>query len=166
MRIYLTNLGKYNEGELVGQWLDLPATDEDIEKIKKAILIDGEEYEEMFITDYEDSPIKIHEYDSLDYLNEVAEAYENLSDTEKKVLSHYMNYHGYEFKEAKEKLDEGDYLIYENIKDEEALGYELAENMEIPKHLENYINYEAIGNDATCSGWVIDKDEEMAIYTI
>ena len=29
--IFITNLGKYNEGFLIGEWLELPATDEDIE---------------------------------------------------------------------------------------------------------------------------------------
>ncbi len=24
--VFITNLGKYNEGELVGEWLELPAT--------------------------------------------------------------------------------------------------------------------------------------------
>lgn len=26
-RVFITNLGKYNEGELVGKWLDLPCDD-------------------------------------------------------------------------------------------------------------------------------------------
>lgn len=30
LSIFVTNLGKYNEGELVGEWLELPATDEEI----------------------------------------------------------------------------------------------------------------------------------------
>lgn len=28
MNIYLTNLGKYNEGELVGEWVQLPISNE------------------------------------------------------------------------------------------------------------------------------------------
>ncbi|MCI6825117.1 MAG: antirestriction protein ArdA [Ruminococcus bromii] len=31
LSIYLTNLGKYNEGYLIGEWLNLPATDDEIE---------------------------------------------------------------------------------------------------------------------------------------
>lgn len=33
MKIYLTNLGKYNEGELVGEWVELPAPQEELEKV-------------------------------------------------------------------------------------------------------------------------------------
>lgn len=54
LRVALTNLGKYNEGELVFKWLDLPATDEEIEQAFKSIgVAEGTEYEEYFITDYE-----------------------------------------------------------------------------------------------------------------
>lgn len=30
INIYLTNLGKYNEGELVGEWVELPVSDEEL----------------------------------------------------------------------------------------------------------------------------------------
>ena len=52
-KIYLTNLGKYNEGELVGKWIDLPISEEELEATLEEIGIDGEKYEETFITDYE-----------------------------------------------------------------------------------------------------------------
>lgn len=52
LKIYLTNLGKYNEGYLVGKWVELPATDEELEEAKKEIGI-NQQYEEWFITDYE-----------------------------------------------------------------------------------------------------------------
>lgn len=37
LRIYLTNLGKYNEGMLVGEWVDLPVSEEELEKVFKRI---------------------------------------------------------------------------------------------------------------------------------
>ena len=48
INVYITNLGKYNEGHLIGKWLELPASNEEIEKVLKEIGIDGEEYEEYF----------------------------------------------------------------------------------------------------------------------
>ena len=44
MNIYLTNLGKYNEGELVGEWVKLPVSDEELQKVFERIGI-NEEYE-------------------------------------------------------------------------------------------------------------------------
>lgn len=164
MRIYLTNLGKYNEGELVGQWLELPATDEEIVRTQWNILIDGEKYEECFITDYEDSPISIGEYDNLDYLNEVAEEYENLTSEEQDVLTHLLNYYGYDFNRAIEIIKNTDYMILNDIENEIDLGYALAEDLEIPEHLKNYIDYEAIGREATFSGWQIENNTAYYIY--
>ena len=49
MNIYLTNLGKYNEGELVGEWVQLPISNEELQKVFERIGI-NEVYEEYFIT--------------------------------------------------------------------------------------------------------------------
>ena len=51
MNIYLTNLGKYNEGQLIGEWVELPVSNEELQKVFERIGI-NEEYEEYFITDY------------------------------------------------------------------------------------------------------------------
>ena len=49
MRIYIANLGKYNEGELVGAWFTFPI---DFEEVKEKIGL-NDEYEEYAIHDYE-----------------------------------------------------------------------------------------------------------------
>ena len=55
---FVTNLGKYNEGMLVGEWVKLPTTEEEMQKVFERIGIGkqdefGQPYEEWFITDYE-----------------------------------------------------------------------------------------------------------------
>ena len=35
LKIYIANLGKYNEGELVGKWVELPC--EDLDEVLKEI---------------------------------------------------------------------------------------------------------------------------------
>ncbi|HDU8652176.1 antirestriction protein ArdA [Morganella morganii] len=74
--VFITNLGKYNEGELVGEWLELPATSKEIEYCLARIGIDGIRYEEYFLTDYESSidglSSYISEYNALEALNELA----------------------------------------------------------------------------------------------
>jgi len=73
IRIALTNLGKYNEGELTYAWLSLPATDEEIaESLKEISVAPNTEYEEHFISDYE-APFSIGRYESITKLNEIAE---------------------------------------------------------------------------------------------
>ena len=48
LNVFLTNLGKYNEGELVGKWVSLPC--DDIEAELEEIGVGAEPYEEYFIT--------------------------------------------------------------------------------------------------------------------
>ena len=50
---FVTNLGRYNEGYLDGEYLKLPATKEDVQALFSRIKVDGIMYEEFFITDYE-----------------------------------------------------------------------------------------------------------------
>ena len=77
-RIALTNLGKYNEGALVFTWLELPATEDEIEEAMNEIgVAPNTQYEEWFISDYE-APFDISEYMDLDRLNEVVEELDDL----------------------------------------------------------------------------------------
>ena len=50
---FVTNLGKYNEGMLVGEWVKLPTTEEEMQKVFERIGIGkqdefGQPYEEWF----------------------------------------------------------------------------------------------------------------------
>ena len=49
---YITNLGKYNEGEVVGETLKFPTTTEEVQALLKRIGVDGVRYEEFFITSF------------------------------------------------------------------------------------------------------------------
>ena len=76
IELCLTNLGKYNEGELVYTRLVLPASAEEIETaFDKIGVAENTMYEESFISDYETdiNGLSISEYASLDDLNELAE---------------------------------------------------------------------------------------------
>lgn len=71
MKIFLANLGKYNEGELVGKWVSLPC--QNITKELETIGVkEGSRYEEYFIPDYEYTFFEIGEYANLKKLNELA----------------------------------------------------------------------------------------------
>ena len=76
LRAFLTNLGRYNEGFLIGEYLKLPATTEEVQALLKGIGVDGVRYEEIFITDYECHVSGLYdvlgEYESIDELNYLA----------------------------------------------------------------------------------------------
>ena len=76
---YITNLGKYNEGYLIGKWIDFPIDEENLEKALEEIGI-NEEYEEYFFTDFENNIFDFGEYSNIDDINHVVEEYEYLCD--------------------------------------------------------------------------------------
>ena len=73
---YVTNLWKYNEGELVGEYLKFPTTPEEVQALLKRIGVDGVRYEEIFITDFNGNVLGLYdhlgEYENLDELNHLA----------------------------------------------------------------------------------------------
>jgi len=68
MRVYIANLGKYNEGEAVGEWFTPPI---DYEEMKERIGLYGR-YEEYAIHTYE-LPFHIGEYTSISEINRLCE---------------------------------------------------------------------------------------------
>ena len=117
MEIFLTNLGKYVEGYLVGQWVKLPVPEDKLESILKEIGI-NDEYEEYFITDYETSFCGLRdvlgEYERIEMLNELAEMLESLSSDDEDKLGAILETENYrnatDIKELVERLDEFDLI--------------------------------------------------------
>lgn len=160
MRIFLTNLGKYVEGSLIGEWVNLPINEDELKQVFKRIKID-ERYEESFITDYEVEVCgvgnAIGEYSSMSLLNEVAEKLDNLCDWEKEKLQAILEAESCscltDLLETIENLDNWDLLS--DVKDREDLGYYYAEEcccINIPNDIKNYFNYEAFGRDIELEG--------------
>ena len=155
MKIFITNLGRYTEGYLVGKWVKLPVCEDVLDKVLKEIGID-EYYEEYFITDYENEIIGIgdviSEYSSVQALNELAQRLEELSDDEADKLGAVLEYEACrsvsEVLELLDKLDEFDLLT--DVNDDEELGYYYAEEyccIDIPEHIQPYFDYEKFGRD-------------------
>lgn len=163
LKIYLTNLGKYNEGHLIGEWVSLPITNEELEAVYERIGIseepdeDGNYYEETFITDYETdlTGITVDEYDNLEELNELAETLEGLDDCEKEAVKAMLS-EGFDFDEALEKANDGDYMIYSDCEDMEDVAMQYAEETgllnSIPENLQSYFDFEAYGRDMSYEG--------------
>jgi len=180
LNIYLTNLGKYNEGELVGEWVELPISDEELQAVFKRIGISdkpdpvtGQYYEEYFITDYEsDIPdISIGEYDSIDSLNEIAESIESLSDYELKILKNACEAGFFDIENI-EDFDRSRYYFYEDVYDYQSLGeymiddiYGGVEHLESETLASNF-NMESFGWDEHYyfnAEDYIDRDDEEQV---
>lgn len=155
-RIWIGNLGKYNEGELIGEWVDLPC--EDFDEVFERIGID-EHYEETFIADFEnDYGYHVDEYDNLEMLNGVAQELYALDELNgEKEIYITLNENGYNHDEIMRIIADYDYTIYSDCKDMGEVAYEVYEQMgkieEIEKTLPSYyIDWDAIGNDLEING--------------
>ena len=159
---FITNLGKYNEGELVGEWVKFPTTAEELKKVFDRIGIGqkddfGQPYEEWFITDY-DCYVgalydKLGEYENLDELNYLASKLEEMGEGEYAQFQAAMEVgdHSGSLQEIINLTDNLDcYDLYPSIQDYDDLGryyIEELDAMQVPEHLRNYIDYEAYGRD-------------------
>ena len=159
---FITNLGKYNEGELVGEWVKFPTTAEELKKVFDRIGIGqkddfGQPYEEWFITDY-DCYVgalydKLGEYENLDELNYMASKLEEMGQGEYAQFQAAMEVgdHSGSLQEIINLTDNLDcYDLYPSIQDYDDLGryyIEELDAMQVPEHLRNYIDYEAYGRD-------------------
>ena len=159
---FITNLGKYNEGDLVGEWVKFPTTPEEMQKVFERIGIGqkddfGQPYEEWFITDYDcyvDGLYdKLGEYESLDELNYLASKLDEMSQGEYEQFQAAMEIgdHSGSLQEIINLTENLDcYDVYPDIHDYDDLGryyIEELDAMQVPEHLRNYIDYEAYGRD-------------------
>lgn len=162
---FVTNLGKYNEGQLVGEWVKFPTTEEEMQKVFERIGTGstdefGAVYEEWFITDYE-CPVHgvydmLGEYESLDKLNYLASRIDAMDKWEQEKFVAIMEAGCDEVSDIDDlinltyNLDCYDFIP--DIHDESDLGYYYAHDAGIYSEKElgslaNYIDYERFGRD-------------------
>ena len=154
---FITNLGKYNEGELVGEWVKFPTTAEELKEVFKRIGIGqkddfGQPYEEWFITDYDcyvdGLYSKLGEYENLDELNYLASKLDEMSESEYAQFQAGMEMGDHcgslqEIINLTENLD--CYEIYPNIEDydDKAIMELLTEKNELEHRLQKAIEQNA-----------------------
>lgn len=153
---FVTNLGRYNEGYLDGEPLKLPATTAEVQALLKHIHVDGVRYEEIFITNYETDISGLRdclgEYESIDELNYLASLLDDMEEWKLEKFSAAVDFGELGSVPALINLTQNldCFAFYAGIKNEEDLGRFYIEEMctlEIPEHLESYIDYEAYGRD-------------------
>jgi antirestriction protein len=160
IKIYVANLGKYNEGELVGEWIKLPVSDEELEELFVRIKVahyneageyipyyeeDGVIYEEVAIHDYESniSELRIGEWENIEDLNELAEELE-YADID--IISAIIEATDCDLKEA---LDRRDGVIFYKNMSMLDVAYEIIDDCysDLPEIAKRYFDYEAFARD-------------------
>lgn len=174
LKICLTNLGKYNEGELVFTTLPLPFSEDELAEALKKIGI-NEEYEEFFISDYEYDHLKYLEigvYEDIHRLNELAEMLVDLHHSVLEELDLVMDdIHGkYSVDDFIFELENGikdKYTVLYGVEDLYDLGVILIDDLcyaDVAEAIRPYFNFGKYADDYLDDGTCItDFDNERVI---
>lgn len=150
MQVYIANLGKYNEGELIGAWFSFPI---DFEEVKEKIGLNAE-YEEYAIHDQE-LPFPVQEYASIIWLNLIYDSIQEIEDTP--VYDELEEILRYWFRDIEDLLDHKDDIIcYSDCSSMEDVAYYYIEETgmlsALPENLRYYFDYASFGRDMELEG--------------
>lgn len=177
--IFAQNLAYYNEGELVGDWLDLPQEPEIIEKYLKEVVKVDDEHEEYEIADVENIqpfPYSSIQWSNVKDLNNLAIIYNSLTEFQKEAVEAYLEYEGEENYDIKELIniclqaDKLEYYQYsfdgieynEDFSPDLKMGYTMAEGLGIYDSLKkqgllDFFDFEKYGKSFEYTYELLDK---------
>ncbi|MDR0493444.1 MAG: antirestriction protein ArdA [Nitrososphaerota archaeon] len=179
---YVANLGRYSEGELVGGWINLPASNQEIQTFLKGVVGLDEQYEAYSVQDYE-SIFTLEEFVDLYDLNMLAVKLESMLEREKSVAACYCMTNGIrhiiDIVNICEQLSD---LVYTHLDDvcvgsrEERLGYLLVQETGLEAELEqvqlssgisatDYFDYERYGRDIVTNDGYFAAEDLFIHYT-
>lgn len=152
---FVTNLSKYSEGKLVGEWVAFPTTKEKMDAVLEKIGVGTGEYQEYFLSNY-DCYINglsgvLGEHENLSELNYLAGVLTDEADIEKFSAAIETLEHTGSLKDAINlALSTDSVELIPEARNDEELGRYLIENedRDIPEWLTDYVDYEAYGRDA------------------
>jgi hypothetical protein len=183
IRAFITNLGKYNEGELIGKWHGFPTTKEEVQETLREIGVDGVRYEEFFISEYDTVIFSIYdrlgEYESLDEINYLAVKLDALFSHEIEKLEAVLQLESIgDIGDVINLLEDdnmGKYIFTSEIENDSDIGFHHAENggynIAGIGELANYINFDRLGSDirhseggifVTPRGYIKDNGESTS----
>ena len=152
---FVTNLGKYNEGILQGEWVTFPISEDELEEVFERIGI-NEIYEEFFFSDWEcEFEHGLGEYENIDSVNELAENLEEIETYgEEDKLHAIIEATGYSLWEAIRYIDAADFFpgyTMEEVAEEYVNEWFVTPNT--PDIFVRYFDYEAFARDIRFDGY-------------
>ena len=170
-RAFITNLGKYNEGYLIGEWVDFPIDEDKFDEILKKNGIGEDGYDEWFVTDYESNLPgfdwnELGEYTSYDKLQEFGEKIDEINASGMgTAIANAYEVTG-DLQQAIDGILNGNIIFYDGVDSAYDLGAEIIEGVygdNIPEDLfDSYFDYEALGRDLRLEYYQDDDMPETA----
>ena len=169
MKMAVQNLGSYNRGGLIFEWVEIPASEEEVQNAINRVLEKGKEHdEEYYVADFSDRTGILREicgggyYPSPQRVNEVAGILDSYDETVVRAIWEELSGDTDYFLEV---LQAKDYICFKDIDNNQQLGEKLMEQGYIPKPETlpmKYVDFEQIGKEAGYSFYKFDG-ESIAI---
>lgn len=158
---WIGNLGKYNEGELVGEWVSFPIDEDELEEVMERIGID-EHYEETFVADY-DSELPLFkmfgEYPNYDDLNELAEFLESCMEED---VFEAIFYNEVDWRSAIATYESGNWIFWNGCKDMSDVARQIVNEdmafLKAPEYMQRHFDYESYGEELDSCGTFLPCD--------
>ena len=169
---YITNLGRYNEGDLAYKLISFPIDEDELNEALKEIgckytdengVVHNEFYEEFFFSDWEcEIPFDFGEYESISDVNDIAERVELLATYELETLEVILKEHTSDANEALDIVENCNYTIWNDCINMADVAATMAEEYgylnSVPDRLQCYIDYEKWGRDLAIEGTFLEGD--------
>lgn len=172
MTIYITDLGAYNNGYLIGEHISLPMDEDDLKsKIDKILSIGAKacgdtEHEEIFITDFECDFMEIGEYDDPYKLNEIAAKMERMNDHFKKITKFLLSNNLVSC--LNQAIEESENVIVHENSTLENVAYEFVNECydldSLPSIISSNIDYKSIARDMEIEGRYFEVEGDIYEY--
>lgn len=169
---FITNLGKYNEGILIGEWVEFPLYEDELTRVLKKIGI-NKNYEEYFFSDWDTDIPELHmatEFSDIEELNDFVERYEVLDSDQILAVEAYLEAINDNLGEALECAEAREYRICENCEDMTDVAYAIVEEsgilFDVPEMVAKYFNYKQFGIDLgteDCFAYIADEHAMVQI---
>lgn len=170
LKVFITNLSEYNNGNLIGEWISLPCDSSFLnQQIRKVLSTDDSE--EIFITDWEWDDItvfEIGEYDDPTKLNAKAYQLDQLSAYELEAVAFLISENICSIDnidDCKEKAY--DVVIHRN-KIMADIAYDRVKEYvgmsEVPSIITNHIDYNSMGEEIKQNEYFVEDDNTIYEY--
>lgn len=159
INIYVANVAKYNEGELIGEWIELPTDHDHLEECIQDVLGCDEEYA---IHDYE-APFDVSEYENVYALNAFVQSLSAYDSSLVEVLYECLG----DREEMMRVLSSGDYSVYYDVDELSDVAMQMIdEGMygTVPTSLAPYIDYDKFARNLEAKGWYFSRHQKIALY--
>lgn len=170
-KLYIANLGKYNEGELDGAWINLPYDDDQWENLMLSIHLahrdengdyvegyeeDGIVYEEFAIHDYESEipGFRVPEYTNPSSINDLIAEIEDLDEWDYETFTAILEAETDDLQQALNITLSGDATFYSGVDSLEDLAMQFADEGILSKEfLLDHIDWEGVARDMSFDGY-------------